>query len=186
MLRYPQSRHCPPAIVLPTAALLLLALLVSALPATAQTATQFYDQPHGQTHKEHKRDYKHEVERLEEQWRLAQINGDESAMERLLAPDYLGISMTGQVTDRAQQLDRMRNRHLVLTKIEISDQKIKLVGTVAIVTSLAQIEGTNEGTPINGRYRYTRIYRRYPDGTWKVTNFEVTRTRDAGTDSQQP
>ena len=83
--------------------------------------------------------------------------------------------MTGQVTDRAQQLERMRNRHLVLTKIVISDQKIKLVGAVAIVTSLAQIEGTNEGTSVSGKYRYTRIYRRYPDGSWKITNFEVTR-----------
>jgi hypothetical protein len=38
--------------------------------------------------------------------------------------------------------------------------------------------------PVNGRYRYTRIYRRYPDGTWKVTNFEVTRARDEDADAQ--
>jgi ketosteroid isomerase-like protein len=169
MLRY---RH--PAPLLRTAALLLLVLSVCAIPASAA----------GQPHKEHKRDYKREVEALEEQWRLAQVAGDVPAIERLLAPDYLGISMTGQVTDRDQQLERIRNGHLILTKIVISDQKIKVVGAVAIVTCLAQIEGTNEGTPLNGRYRYTRIYRRYADGTWKVTNFEVTRTRD--TDMAMP
>ena len=71
----------------------------------------------------------------------------------------------------------MRNCHMVLTKLidHSRIRKIKLVGAVAIVTSLAQIEGTNDGMQVNGKYRYTRIYRRYPDGTWKVTNFEVTR-----------
>jgi ketosteroid isomerase-like protein len=172
MLRY---RH--PATLLRTAALLLFAIFCCTLPASA-------DSP--QPHKEHKRDYKREIQALEEQWRLAQVDEDVPAMERLLAPDFLGISMTGQVTDRAQQLERMRNRHLLLTKIVISDQKIKLLGAVAIVTSLAQIEGTNEGVPVNGKYRYTRIYRRYPDGTWKVTNFEVTRARDEPADEQQP
>jgi ketosteroid isomerase-like protein len=169
-------RYCHPATLLRTAALLLLAAFCFQLPASADNLPQ---------HKEHKRDYRREIQALEEQWRLAQVDGDVPAMEKLLAPDFLGISMTGQVTDRDQQLDRMRNRHLVLTKIVISDQKIKLVGAVAIVTSLAQIEGTNEGAPVNGMYRYTRIYRRYPDGTWKVTNFEVTRTRDAGNEPQQ-
>jgi len=165
MLRYDH-----PAPLLRTAALLLLVPFCSPLPASAASP---------QPHKEHKRDYKREIQILEEQWRLAQVNDDVPSMEKLLAPDFLGISMTGQVTDRDQQLERLRNRHLVLSKIVISDEKIKLLGAVAIVTSLAQVEGTNEGTPINGMFRYTRIYRRYPDGTWKVTNFEVTRTRDA-------
>jgi ketosteroid isomerase-like protein len=168
-------RYCHPATLIRTAALLLLAVFCCTLPASA-------DSP--QPHKEHKRDYKREIQALEEQWRLAQVHEDVPAMERLLAPDFLGISMTGQVTDRAQQLERMRNRRTVLTKIVISDQKIKLVGAVAIVTSLAQIEGTNDGIQVDGRYRYTRIYRRYPDGTWKVTNFEVTRTRDEAADVQ--
>ena len=103
-------------------------------------------------------------------------------MERLLADDYLGISMSGQVNDRNQQLDRMRQRDLVLTRIDLSDKKIKLLGQVAIVTSLAKIEGTSDGAPMNGVYRYTRIYRRYPDGSWKVTNFEVTRVPQSRAD----
>ena len=171
MLRYDHS-----APLLRTAALLLLVPFCNPLPASAAPP---------QPHKEHKRDYKREIQALEEQWRLAQVDEDVPAMEKLLAPDFLGISMTGQVTDRSQLLERLRNRHLVLNKIVISDQKIKLLGSVAIVTSLAQIEGTNEGTPVNGMYRYTRIYRRYPDSTWKVTNFEVTRTRDASGEPQQ-
>jgi ketosteroid isomerase-like protein len=159
-------RICQPVPLLRSAALLLLASFCVPM-ARADAAPP-------QPHKEHKRDYKREIEVLEEQWRTAQLTEDLPTMERLLAPDYLGITMTGQVVDRTQQLDRMRTRHLLLTRIDLSDKKVKIFGAVAIVTSLAQIEGTSEGTPINGMVRYTRIYRRYPDGSWKITNFEVT------------
>jgi ketosteroid isomerase-like protein len=69
----------------------------------------------------------------------------------------------------------MRNRSLVLTTIELTDVKVKLIGTTAIVTSLADVDGTNDGEPMHGTYRYTRVYSRLPSGAWKITNFEATR-----------
>jgi len=130
-------------------------------------------------HKEHKRDYRREIELAEKQWRTAQLAGDIAAMDRLLADDYFGISVAGQLNNKTQQLERLRNHTLVLTRLDVSDVKIKLVGRVAIVTSLAQVEGVNEGESLRGTYRYTRIYKRYPDGSWKITNFEVTRVPNA-------
>ncbi len=128
----------------------------------------------------HKRDYKHEVEAMEEQWRQAQLTDDAGAMDRLLSDDYVGISMNGEVTTKAQQLDRTRSRSLVLTKIERSDVKVKILGKVAIVTSLASVEGVDGALPITGLYRYTRVYQRLPGGTWKITNFELTRVPARG------
>ena len=63
----------------------------------------------------------------------------------------------------------------MLTKIELTDVKVKLIGTTAVVTSLADVDGTNEGAPMHGTYRYTRVYSRLPSGNWKITNFEATR-----------
>jgi ketosteroid isomerase-like protein len=171
-------RFCQPVLLLRSTALLLL---VSFCVPTARA-----DAALPQPHKEHKRDYKREIEALEEQWRTAQLTEDVLTMERLLAPDYLGITMTGQVVDRTQQLDRMRSRHLLLTRIDLSDKKIKIFGAVAIVTSLAQIEGTSDGASMNGMFRYTRIYRRYSDGSWKITNFEVTSVPAAQDRASQP
>ena len=153
------------------AALVLLAGVAFALPARA-------DAPHPKR----KDEYKHQVEKLEEDWRTAQLNGDADAMDKLLSDDYVGITMTGQVVTKTQQLDRMRNRNLVLTKIELSDVKVKMIGTTAIVTSLADVDGTNDGQPMHGMYRYTRVYSRLPSGIWKITNFEATRVGP----SQQP
>jgi len=129
----------------------------------------------GHAHKEHKRDEKREIEVLEEQWRAAQLTGDVAKMDKLLAEDYFGISIAGQLNDKAQQLERLRSRKFVLTRIDVSDVRIKLLGRVAIVTSLAKIEGTDAGESVGGTYRYTRVYKRYPDASWKITNFEVTR-----------
>ncbi len=96
-------------------------------------------------------------------------------MDKLLSDDYVGISMTGQVNTKAQQLSRMRSHAFVLTKIDLGEMKVKLVGQVAIVTVRASVEGTNEGIPMNGVFRYTRVYQHLPDGGWKITNFEATR-----------
>jgi len=191
-------RFVHPARLRPMAALLLLtapacAPAQSMLAVAAQTGAQTTPNPSAtptptnvpgplsrrREHREGKRDVKRQVEALEEQWRAAQLSDDVSTMDKLLAPDYLGITMTGQVNDKPQQLERMRAHHVALTKIVLSDMKIKLLGPVAIVTSLAEIEGTLDKQPMNGRYRYTRIYRRYPDGSWKITNFEMTRTPGA-------
>jgi ketosteroid isomerase-like protein len=96
-------------------------------------------------------------------------------MDKLLSDDYIGISMTGQVNTKAQQLDRMRMHKFALTRLDLGERQVKLIGSIAIVTSRAEVEGTNEGAPVKGTYRYTRVYQRLPSGIWKITSFEATR-----------
>ncbi len=123
---------------------------------------------------------KQQVEALEEQWRQAQLVGDVSAMDKLLSDDYIGISMTGQVNTKAQQLDRMRMHKVALTRLDLGDRQVKLIGSIAIVTSRAEVEGTNDGLPVKGTFRYTRVYQRLPSGGWKITSFEATRVPGPG------
>jgi ketosteroid isomerase-like protein len=151
-----------------TIAILAMAAVVgfSGLPAFAGHPMPLHEKKH---------DAKRQVEALEEQWRVAQLAGDIEAMDRLLSDDYIGISMTGQVTTKAQQLDRARSHKLVLSKLELGEMQVKLVGAIAIVTSLADVEGTNDGAPVKGTFRYTRVYQRLPSGEWKITSFEATR-----------
>jgi ketosteroid isomerase-like protein len=122
-----------------------------------------------------KHDTKRQVEHLEEQWRVAQLAGDTGTMDKMLSDDYIGISMTGEVDTKAQHLHRVIDRRLMLTKLELSDMKVKLVGAVAIVTSRAQVEGDIDGKPMKGMFWYTRIYQHLPSGEWKITSFEATR-----------
>ena len=145
--------------------------LIAVLAVTTFTLTTFADGPHPKR----KDQYKHQVEKLEEVWRIAQLNGDVDAMDKLLSDDYVGITMSGQVVTKMQQLDRMRKRSMVLNKIVLDDVKVRLIGTTAIVNSRAEVEGTDNGAPMVGNFRYMRVYSRTLSGTWKITNFEATR-----------
>jgi len=138
---------------------------------------------HMQPLQEKKHDAKRQVEALEEQWRQAQLSGDVATMDKLLSDDYIGISITGQVNTKMQQLDRMRTHKFVLNKLQLGEMQVKLIGSIAIVTSRAQVEGTNEGVAVQGTFRYTRVYQRLPSGVWKITSFEATRvpgSRESG------
>ena len=137
-------------------------LLVSAAPARGQ-------------HPRRNDQFKHQVEQLEQAWRSAELNGDVDAMGKLLSDDFVGINMSGQVVTKMQLLDRMRRRRTVLTRLDLDDMKVKLIGQTAIVTSLANVEGTNEGVAMHGRFRYTRVYLRVASGAWQITNYEATR-----------
>ena len=121
------------------------------------------------------RDSKQQILDLEQQWRTATLNCDVALMDKLLSEDYVGISWTGQMNNKSSQLDRLRNRTLTISHMDLFDQKVKVVESVAIVTSRAEVVGTNDGAQIDDTFRYTRVYQRLPGGVWKITNFEATR-----------
>ncbi len=148
----------------PGAVLAVLAAMLFTLPAPAQGV-----------HPRRNDQFKHQVEQLEQVWRTAEMNADVAAMNKLLSDDFVGITMTGQVVTKMQQLERLRRRTTVLSKLDLKDVHVKLIGMTAIVTSLAEVEGINEGVPMHGTFRYTRVYSRQPSGTWQITNFEATR-----------
>jgi ketosteroid isomerase-like protein len=157
---------------------LILALLV------ALVSVPMYAGPHHGS-----RTMRDQIEALETQWKKAILANDTDAMDNLLSDDYLGITASGQVVTKPQQLDRMRTRNFALTSLEVSDVKIKLISQhAAIVTSLAQVEGTNEGHPMHGAFRYTRVYQRIPNDGWKITSFEATRVPShlAQANAQEP
>jgi ketosteroid isomerase-like protein len=159
--------------------LVLTAVAVSALAFTVSPAcSQVHNQrpPTVRPPHEHKRVEREEIESLEKDVQAAQASGDTATMDKLLSDDYLGTNANGEVVTKSQQLDHMQKRKFVISSLQTSDLKIKLIGQIAIVTCLAEINGVNDGAPIHGNFRYTRIYQHLPNGTWKITNFEATRS----------
>lgn len=108
---------------------------------------------------------------------MAQLAGDVATMDKMLSEDFIGITMSGQVVTKAQQLNRIRSRGFVVSRLDLEDIKVKRLGEVAIATVRARVEGTNEKKQVDGQYRYTRIYQHLPSGAWKITHFEVTHIR---------
>lgn len=139
--------------------------------AVALVSTPLYAGPHRGA-----RSMRDQIEALESQWKQAILANDLEAMDHLLSEDYLGITASGQVVTKPQQIDRMRTHNFSISSLDVSDVKIKLISQhAAIVTSLAQVDGTNDGRPLHGSFRYTRVYQRIPNDGWKITSFEATR-----------
>lgn len=123
-----------------------------------------------------------DVELLEQQWRTAIVNGDAASMDKLLADDFLAISARGTLLDKEQYLNRISTHATRLSTVDLMDLKIRVQPGSAVAVSQAHINGLLEGHPIEGVFRYTKVYTRAPGGAWHMTNFEATRVSHAAAD----
>jgi ketosteroid isomerase-like protein len=154
----------------------LVPILVAVLAQAAFANSQHPGMPRAQKH-----EGRHEIDQLEEAWRNAILKADTVAMGALLADDYMGITAHGTLQTKEQTLSRIASGRAHYTALELSDRKVRFYGTTALVTSLAQVTGSNaDGEDISGSFRYTRVYVRNAQGKWKIVSFEASRIREAG------
>lgn len=127
-----------------------------------------------------KHETRHQIEHLEDVWRNAMLKGNISAMDALLADDYIAISPTGILQSREQALATLRSGAMHFKSIELTDRKIRMYGTTALVTSRAELNATGPDGDLSGSYRYTRVYVKDARGVWRIVSFEASRIREPG------
>jgi ketosteroid isomerase-like protein len=127
-----------------------------------------------------KHESRHEIDQLEEVWRNAVLKSNVAALDALLADDYMAITPNGTLQSKEQSLANMRSGATHITSIEISDRKVRFYGTTALVTSRADVSGTNASGDFSGAFRYTHVYVRDGKGAWKIVSFEASRIREPG------
>ena len=123
---------------------------------------------------------RHEIEHLEDSWRNAVLKGNIAAMDSLLADDYMAITPTGILQSKEQALANLRSGAVHFKSIDLSDLKIRLYGTTALVTSRAEVAATGPEGNVSGSYRYTRVYVRDTHGAWHIVSFEASKITDPG------
>ncbi len=126
-----------------------------------------------------KHERRHEIDQLEDAWRNAVLKSNVAAIDALLADDYMAITPSGTLQTRDQELANLRSGQTHLNSLNISDRKVRFYGSTALVTSLAQVEGTSGERDISGSYRYSHVYVRDARGKWKIVSFEANRIREA-------
>lgn len=154
----------------------LVAMLSAALLPVANVASASA----AQVKKSHNREARHEIDRLEDVWRTAILKGDANTLSGLLAEDYTAISSSGTLQTKDEALATIRNRRMHFNSMDLSERKVRFYGNTALVTSLAQVQGTTSDGEVSGSYRYTRVYVRNPQGQWKIVSFEASRIRPQG------
>jgi ketosteroid isomerase-like protein len=126
--------------------------------------------PHSQ-----KNESRHIIDRLEDKWRNAVLKNDVAALDSLMAEDYVGIRSNGTLETKEQALDRYRKGEWHVNSMDMSERKVRFYGRTAVVTSVVQTTGTNDEGPLDGMYRYTRVYVRDARGNYTIVNFEASR-----------
>lgn len=127
-----------------------------------------------------KHETRHQIEHLEDVWRNAVLHGNTTAMDALLAEDYMAISPTGILQSKEQTLASLRAGSMRFTSLDLSDRKIRLYGTTALVTSKAEVTGKGPEGNFSGAYRYTRVYVKDARGVWRIVSFEASKIREPG------
>lgn len=125
-----------------------------------------------------KHETRHQIEHLEQVWRSAILHGNTSAMDALLADDYMAISPTGILQSKEQTLANLRAGNIHFTSLELSDRKIRIYGTTALVTSRAEVTGSGPDGDLSGSYRYTRVYVKDLRGVWRIVSFEASKIKE--------
>jgi ketosteroid isomerase-like protein len=125
-------------------------------------------------------EYRHEIDQLEDKWRDAMLKSNGPVLDGLLADDYTAITATGAIQTKEQTLANLRSGALQLTELNVSDRKVRIYGSTAVVTSMAELAGSRDQQDMSGRYRYTRVYVRNAGGQWKIVSFEASRILEPG------
>jgi ketosteroid isomerase-like protein len=150
------------------------AVLALTFAVSADARPQNPGMPRAQRHES-----RHEIDQLEQSWKDALMRRNASVMEGLLADDYIAITPNGTLQSKDQTLANLRSGTTQFKAIDFSDRKVRFYGQTALVTSRAEVSGTNAEGSFSGSYRYTRVYVRNEQGKWKIVSFEASRIRDS-------
>jgi len=134
----------------------------------------------GVPHPERRED-RHTIMRMEETWRNALLNANTTAMESLLADDYMAITPNGTLQSKEQTISNLKSGVLHFDRIEVTDRKVKFYGSTALVRCRAEVSGKTAEGEISGSYRYTRVYVQDSKKAWRIVSFEANRIREPKT-----
>lgn len=107
---------------------------------------------------------------------VAWAGGDVATLETLLSPTYTHSDVFGRFQDRAAWLAYARGRAGRPTRIAFRDVARRLVGDVAIITGVNEIEGmgardAGDTSPLTLRFTQVWVKR---DGRWLREAFQAT------------
>ena len=161
----------------PVLLLALTGFMVCALPASSAVRFSAAASATAPVPRSQKHEFRRQILQLEQQWREALLRQDTQTLGQLLNSDYMGIGANGAIESRTETLQEIHSGTLRITELALSEQKVRIFRQTAVVTSVAELHGTDDDTLLDGRYRYTHVYVRDSDGTWSIASFEASRVQ---------
>jgi hypothetical protein len=94
----------------------------------------------------------------EENLRLAMLNSNVEALDKLLSPELFFTNHLGMVSGKKDDLDFHRSGMFKLKSLTPSEQRIQIRDGFAIVSVLMHLAGSLANNPFDSKIRYTRVW----------------------------
>jgi ketosteroid isomerase-like protein len=104
----------------------------------------------------------------------ATVAKDISTLEALLADDLIYTHSSARLDTKQSLIVGMTSGSTVYTSLEPSDVKAQDLGDTVVLTGVAQIKVTANGTPNAFGVRFTDVYARR-GGRWQMVTWQSTR-----------
>lgn len=126
-----------------------------------------------------------EIVAVEGELRLAQLDADVATLSRLLADDLLFTGPDGQLGTKAQDLAAHASGQVRFRRHAPEELRIRRIGDDVAITALCtQLVVEVAGAAVQGRFRYTRVWARDREESWRVVGGHVAVVPDAGIAAQ--
>jgi ketosteroid isomerase-like protein len=89
---------------------------------------------------------------------------DLELLDKILHDDLLFIAPNGQTVTKEMDLASHRTGEMEVEQLIANFEDIKIIGDNAIVVVVYDTKGTMSGNPIQGQFRYIRIWKMFADG----------------------
>lgn len=86
---------------------------------------------------------------------------DVSVLEKMLHDDLLFNLPDGETITKEFDLNTYRSGKMKIDFLEASDQIINCIGDTAIVSVAVSLKGNYDNNPINGTFRYIRVWKQF-------------------------
>jgi ketosteroid isomerase-like protein len=115
---------------------------------------------------------------LESQWNAAYKRSDVSAMNSLLADDFIITEEDGSTFSKPGYIAHNGNASMRVEVSDMSDLKVRIHGNTAVVTGMYHEKGTEKGKAYEYYDRFTDVWMNNK-GTWQViVSHYSSRTRE--------
>ena len=113
------------------------------------------------------------LKELGAQWAHAELRGDTTVLESILADDFVAVGPRGFVLDKEQYLEPRRSGDLRIEAFAWSDVTVREYGAAAIAVGIQTQQAAYRGQDASGRFRVTHVAVRKA-GRWQVVGLHIS------------
>jgi ketosteroid isomerase-like protein len=103
----------------------------------------------------------------------ALVEQDWDALARLYTDDYTLVRSDGSVLTKTEVLDDLRSDNLKFDSIELRDEKVLIIDSVAILTGESRTRSKYKGVEVQSRFRLIALYVETAEGP-RLLHFQST------------